>query len=341
MRQAVVLGGLLGCVSAAELLTEPHVKENGRVMWREFKAKHNRSYSASEDEVRFGYFMENMVRAAESQKNNPRATFGLNKFSDLSRGEFASYHNHKVSGHRSPVSPFSSAQIAARATSVDWRKHGAVTPVKDQGQCGSCWAFSATGGIEGQWFMAGNALPNLSEQQLVSCDKVDYGCNGGEQDTAFTWLVNNTHGGITGETAYPYKSGGGSTFDCLYDPTKMPDAAVVAGHKDLKADEAVMATWVGQNGPLPVSVDAGHDWQSYTGGVLTKCPTHNLDHAVLIVGYTADYWIVKNSWAKDWGEEGYIRIAYGSGQCGIDQYPEVPVVASNSTPRVFSWQAKA
>jgi len=213
---------------------------------------------------------------------------------------------------------------------VDWRTKGAVTQVKDQAQCGSCWAFSSTGGIEGAWFMAGNKLTSVSEQELVSCDKVDQGCNGGLMANAYDWLVSKQGGKIVTEQSYPYTSGRGSSGTCQSLGGKAV-GAVISSHKMIAHDEDQMAAYMLKNGPLPIAVDAQSHWQTYTGGIVSNCNGKQLDHGVMAVGYTSDYWIVKNSWGATWGESGYIRLAYGSNQCGLNQSPTAPI-ASGSGP---------
>jgi cathepsin F/cysteine peptidase B len=268
-----------------------------------------------------------MVKAADLERQNPKAQFGMSPFADLTAAEFKqTHHNLNVTQKASPPPMFSDAEVAeALASSVDWRSKGAVTQVKDQAQCGSCWAFSSTGGIEGAWKLAGNSLTSVSEQELVSCDKIDSGCNGGLMDNAYDWLKKSKKGQIVTEAAYPYHSGTGSSGSCK-NTKSMKVGATISGHKDITHTEAQMAAWMKKNGPLPIAVDAQSHWQTYTGGVVSTCTGKSLDHGVLAVGYTSDYWIVKNSWGSSWGESGYIRLAYGSNQCGLNQSPTAPLI---------------
>jgi len=210
---------------------------------------------------------------------------------------------------------------ASDTKSIDWRTKGAVTPIKNQGNCGSCWSFSATGNMEGQWFLAGNTLVGLSEEELVQCSSStgNEGCNGGLMDWAFEWVTSN--GGIDSESDYPYTSGGGTTGTCVN--SKLGNkVAKFTGHTDMPKNENSMATWVYTNGPLAIGVDA-ITWSSYTGGIMSNCNGKQLDHGVLIVGFndanSPPYWIVKNSWGTSWGENGYIRLEKGTDQCGITQ----------------------
>jgi C1A family cysteine protease len=219
------------------------------------------------------------------------------------------------------------AYVAAPAVgdskSVDWRTKGAVTPVKNQGQCGSCWSFSSTGNMEGQWFLTNNQLVGLSEEELCQCsNNGNEGCNGGLMDLAFEWVVSN--GGLNTEAAYPYTSGDGITGECN-EAKKRVHVAQLTGHTDLPSDETQMGNWVYTNGPLSIAVDASSGWQSYTGGIMRNCYGTQLDHGVLVVGFddahSPPYWIVKNSWAASWGENGYIRLEKGTNQCGLNQDP--------------------
>jgi cysteine peptidase B len=251
---------------------------------------------------------------------------GINLFADLCAEEFKSYHNLIVPENRQPeFFPAPTAEEKGKVQdSFDWRTKGAVTPVKDQGQCGSCWAFSSTGNMEGQHEIASGTLLSLSEEELVQCsNNGNYGCNGGLMDNAFQWVIQN--GGINSESAYPYTSGGGITGNCD-NSGKSVSVAKYSSYKDVDHVEDTMKTWVTSNGPLAIAVDAASGWQTYSGGIVKNCNGRQLDHGVLIVGYGEDstnteYWIVKNSWSTSWGEQGYIRLEYGTDQCGITMMP--------------------
>jgi C1A family cysteine protease len=206
--------------------------------------------------------------------------------------------------------------------SIDWETLGAVTGVKDQGNCGSCWSFSATGGMEGAYFQKTGSLVSFSEQQLVSCDTTDSGCNGGLMDYAFEWIQNN--GGICTEASYPYVSGTGLNPSCKRTCTEV-SGTTPSKWTDVSKTESALKTAVAQQ-PVSVAIEADQvAFQYYQSGVLTGTCGNNLDHGVLAVGYGTDsgtdYWKVKNSWGTSWGEAGYVRIerntgTYG-GKCGI------------------------
>jgi len=207
--------------------------------------------------------------------------------------------------------------------SFSWVDQKKTTPVKDQQQCGSCWAFSATEGVESAWLMANNTEVVLSPQQIVSCDKVDQGCNGGDLPTAYAYVKG---AGQEDNADYPYTSGGGNTGVCKY---KAADVKVhISGFKyavnDGRKNDTILAVASYANGPLSICVDA-ESWQNYNGGILKRDCGTALDHCVQLVGWgvqdTTEYWIVRNSWNTDWGINGYIWIERNSGKdlCGITE----------------------
>ena len=213
----------------------------------------------------------------------------------------------------------------------NWQDKGVVANVKDQGSCGSCWAFSTMANLEGQYALGKGVVKTFSEQQLVDCDTLDSGCNGGLMEYSFTWLKDN--GGFNLDTDYPYK---GTKQACKSDSSKYVDMKVT-GYKKLGneysnwdcVDEEGIKEFLYETGPLAVALNA-NPLQTYSSGILDKtaaqCPTSRLNHAVTMVGYGTDtssgkdYWLVKNSWGKSWGESGYFRIRRGNGTCGINCY---------------------
>jgi len=249
--------------------------------------------------------------------------FGVNKFTDVSKDEFSEmYLNKAIKNSTAEADKLPRSDVILNgppANDIDWRTKGVLTPVKDQAQCGSCWAFSATETIESFAQLAGKGLATLAPQQIVSCDKVDGGCNGGWPYQAMTYI--KQAGGQEGESSYPYTSGGGNTGVCKVDSSKFVAGIKVAGYTQVTKGESNLEAALNK-GPVSICVDAS-SWSSYRSGVLSTCGT-SVDHAVQAVGYTSAYWIVRNSWGTSWGESGFIRIARGKDLCLISDYVVYP-----------------
>ncbi|KAI3970379.1 hypothetical protein MKX01_024026 [Papaver californicum] len=309
-------------------------------LYERWRSHHTVTRDLDEKHRRFNVFKENVKYIHNFNKKDAPYKLKLNKFGDMTNHEFKkSYAGSKVSHHRmfrgerKPTENFMYESVTNLPASVDWRTKGAVTPIKDQGQCGSCWAFSTIVAVEGINQIKTKKLVSLSEQELVDCDNSEnQGCNGGLMEIAFEYITKN--GGITTETNYPYKAQDGSC-----DSTKENSHIVsIDGHQNVPTNDenALMKAVVNQ--PVSVAVDAGEsDFQFYSEGVFTgQCGTE-LDHGVAVVGYgtTVDgtkYWIVKNSWGSAWGEKGYIRMVRGvkakEGLCGIAMEASYPIKTS-------------
>ncbi|XP_055342895.1 cathepsin L-like [Paramacrobiotus metropolitanus] len=289
-----------------------------------FKLRFGKTYATQEEhDRRFKLFQTNMKRAYLYQiTEQGTGTYGPTKFSDLTVEEFRSLYTGLK-----PLPNWNknlrAAQIPDNANALpeafDWRNKSAVTPVKDQGQCGSCWAFSTTGNIEGQWAIKKGKLISLSEQELVDCDKVDQGCGGGLPSNAYKAIIDI--GGLENEADYPYD---GRNDKCTFKKEKV--IVYINDSVEISQDETEMAQWLVDNGPISIGINA-NAMMLYMGGIShpwkVVCSPKNLDHGVLIVGYGKDgknpYWIVKNSWGPHWGVKGYYLVYRGDGTCGLNQ----------------------
>lgn len=294
---------------------------------------------------RYKIFMEN-AEMVKSNNQDPSSTFvmALNQFADMTLEEFRSFslglnypNDKKLKSYG--ASPFRYANAHAPA-SMDWRKEGAVTEVKNQGMCGSCWAFSTTGAIEGINKIKTGKLVSLSEQQLVSCDtEQDMGCNGGLMDFAFDYVVQN--GGIDTEKDYGYWAWG---LPCQSRREHDRPAVRIDGHEDVPVNDKDALRKAVANQPVSVGICASSALQFYHSGILTdKSCCQDLNHGVLVVGYddtdsNGAHWIVKNSWGEQWGESGYFKLSQESskpaGACGIYQAASYPVKDDTSNPEV-------
>ena len=312
-------------------------------LYERWLAEHGKAYNGlGEKEKRFQIFKDNLKFIDEHNALNLSYKLGLNRFADLSNDEYRSTFLGTKPRAMNRLSKTKSDRYAPRVgdqlpDAVDWRKEGAVTAVKDQGQCGSCWAFSTICAVEGINKIVTGDLISLSEQELVDCDKTyNEGCNGGLMDYAFEFIINN--GGIDSEDDYPYK-GYDSTCD-----TYRKNARVVSidSYEDVPTyDEKALKKAVA-NQPIAVAIEGGgREFQLYSSGVFTgRCGTA-LDHGVAVVGYGTeygiDYWIVRNSWGASWGESGYIRMERNlgnsaTGKCGIAMEPSYPVKVGQNPP---------
>jgi len=294
--------------------------DDAKTQFLQFQKKFNRVYATEEEfNKRFENFKQNLVRIAEKNARNTGATFGITKFADMSQEEFQNQVLMKPPplGPKVPVAPKN--YTVGAPSSFDWRdRSGVVTPVYNQGQCGSCWAFSATENVESRWALAGHALTQLSMQQVVSCDTTDDGCGGGWPYNAYAYLI--SAGGQESYAAYPYTAENTPCdFNSQYIVAKPTSWTYVTNSED----ESQMVNYLVANGPLSVCVDAS-EWSAYTGGIFmaSECTT-SIDHCVDAIGYNLSggtpYWIIRNSWGTDWGINGYMYLQYGQDSCAVAQ----------------------
>jgi len=302
-------------------------------MWM---AENNKAYATAEYQTRLANYMVNVKKVAElnanSKAENSTAVFALNKFADLSavelkallglKRELPSVHPHFRLREQNTT--------LQGPTSFDWRTQDKLTPVKNQGQCGSCWAFSCAESIESVYMIAkgltGKTMPPLGPQQIVDCDHTGaYGCGGGDLPTCYNYV--KSAGGLERETDYPYHARDGT---CVADKSK--EFVKINGWKYVipsgSRDENAMANFLSANSPMSIIVDA-QSWSFYKSGVLkaSQCG-ETLDHAVQAVGYNipSGYWIVRNSWGTSWGQQGYIYLEFGKSTCGMTTEVTVPTL---------------
>jgi len=331
-KQAVVSLAVVGTVACAAVfaLSSFEAPSTGLFVqsseFAQYVAKYGKNYGTVE-EFQFREKLFNEKKATNARINSKNAntfTVGLNKFSDWTHAEYK-----QLLGYKKPhgAKNFKVLDTTNVTNDIDWRNNGAVTGVKDQQQCGSCWAFSTTGGLEGAWFLAHNELVSLSEQQLVDCAKDgSNGCEGGSMDAAYAYTTSNP---LETEDQYPYTAQDGQ---CQADGSGKYSASSAT---DVPPNDNAQLLAFVSKGPVSIAIEADQGvFQGYQGGVLNSADCGDqLDHGVLIVGHGneggQDYWIVKNSWGGSWGESGYIRIAdtTGEGVCGINMAAVQPTAA--------------
>ncbi|XP_075401439.1 cathepsin F [Tenrec ecaudatus] len=298
-------------------------------IFKNFATTYNRTYATKEESNwRMSVFTNNMIRAQKIQSlDRGTAKYGVTKFSDLTEEEFRTIYlnpllredsGRKLRRAKMPNDP--------APPDWDWRPKGAVTKVKDQGMCGSCWAFSVVGNVEGQWYLNQGSLLSLSEQELLDCDKVDKACMGGMPSNAYEAI--RTLGGLETEEDYSYR---GHMQACSYSVDKA--RVYINDSLELSQNERKLASWLSKNGPISVAINA-FGMQFYRHGIAHPlrplCSPWLIDHAVLLVGYgnrsSNPFWAIKNSWGTDWGEQGYYYLHRGSGACGVNMMATSAVV---------------
>jgi len=309
--------------------------------WEAYKSEYNKVYEDEEDAARYKFYVDevNFINSHNAEYDEGKLGYwvGLHEYSDMSPEERKA-RNGFVSLLNEGNGPFREGNYEDLPDSVNWTAKGAVTPIKDQKLCGSCWAFGATGALEGQTLLHFKKLPSLSEQQLVSCDGHSLGCFGGNSFTAFKYIHRNK--GIVNETSYPYKAKNSKCDHSIAQDVKL-FAANDTGGVMVKPSEDALTEAVANVGPIQVNINAAlKTFHSYKGGVYDdmKCKGHT-DHSVLVVGYGVEdgkkIWIVKNSWGTSWGLDGYVHFLRGTdithGICSIASAPSYPSVKDSSS----------
>ena len=316
-----------------------HQLEETNYSFKDYEAEFFKSYETmGERRWRRELFEANLQDIITHNRGDHSWKKGVNQFTDRTPEEFRQLlgFDKALGAHyneiETPTLEFSTPRNDLPA-SVDWRQKGVVTPVKDQGQCGSCWTFATAETVESYWAIATGELMTLSEQQVASCTANPLkcggsgGCGGGILQLAFESIIK--HGGLASEWTYPYISYQGNNYGCMFHNRTTRPVAHLKGFQKLPSNENTPVLNAIQNGPLGISVDASA-WHSYESGVFNGCNQVNpdIDHAVVLEGYGTDsttgedYWLVRNSWSPTWGEKGYIRILrQETPPCGLDITP--------------------
>ncbi|XP_056269929.1 procathepsin L [Pseudoliparis swirei] len=331
---------LLSAVLIGPRLAASESDEASPTEWELWKSSHSVAYEDTDDVQRKNIWESNRQMIEDNNEGffmgRRPFTMAMNRYGDLTEQEYQVLQGAVIDAQFAKRGKTASGRrLRANAKKlgsyfVDYRNMGYVTEVKDQGFCGSCWAFSTTGAIEGQIYKKTGQLVSLSEQNLVDCSRSygTYGCNGAWMANAYDYVVSN---GLQASDAYPYSSV--DTQPCYYDSRQ-----AVAHIKDYrfipKGDEQALADAVATIGPITIAIDANHSsFLFYSSGIYDEplCNPNSLSHAVLLVGYGSDggqdYWIIKNSWGSSWGEGGYMRMARdGRNTCGVASYALYPVL---------------
>ena len=328
----LALLGMVTTISAISLTTV--LKEVFRKEREAFKAEYGKVYSSSaEEEFRMNIFLDNRAYIAKHNRLAHQGHYSfflkMNQWGDIQYqiDKFSMNGVRMDEGNNKTLksgATFIIPEGFKAPTELDWRTKGAVTEVKNQQpfKCASCWSFSVTGSLEGQHYRKTGKLVSLSEQQLIDCNTANYGCDGGNMNLAFQYIQHNH--GLDTEGSYPYQA---KNETCKFKPSSV--GATDKGFVAVPANEEALGMAVAAIGPISVGIDAsGRSFLFYHHGIYNKsgCTKVLMNHAVLLVGYGPGYWLVKNSFGPKWGDEGYIKIAKGRNNCGIDSWATYPLV---------------
>jgi cathepsin F len=315
---------------AVSLANQRPTLKLAEVEFQRWMNMHGRFYATPEEySLRFSNYLNSVQRIQQRNAKSAKiggAYYAVNKYSDLSSEEFAKQY---LTARPSSV-PMDKRQVLPKsniivADTFDWRNSSKVTDVKDQGQCGSCWAFSVTENIESVWMIKHDLNPKtmeaLAPQQIVDCDTTDSGCNGGDTPTAYEYVI--SAGGMDTEASYPYQANDGTcqfnAHDVYASISSYKYATKTKNEVEIKTN---LVAWA----PLSICVDA-EPWQDYSSGVMKHAECgDDLDHCVQLTGYADAVWNVRNSWGADWGESGFIRLEMGYNTCGMADEATTAVV---------------
>ncbi|KAL3285482.1 hypothetical protein HHI36_000014 [Cryptolaemus montrouzieri] len=327
--QLILLISLISCliVTACQALTDDEITSE----WNTFLERTKKSYrSPVEASRRLAIFKENLetIESHNALFEQGKVTYkmAVTQFTDLTKEEFSQYVNKFKLSQRPKQSEniYKANPNLTVAAEIDWRNYGAVTYVKNQGQCGSCWSFSATGSMEGQSALVNGQPLVLSEQNLIDCatsQYENYGCNGGNMDGAFEYV---SYYGIDSEEDYPY-------LEYQSDCEQRESVFRIRSYADIEHNEQSLQQAVSEIGPISIGIDATNELQNYASGILIdQTCSQQVNHGVLVVGYGSeggyDYWIIKNSWGDYWGESGYFRLIRNYNACGITLMASYPII---------------
>ncbi|XP_036047514.1 pro-cathepsin H [Onychomys torridus] len=315
---------------SARATTELTVNAIEKFHFKSWMTQHQKTYSSVEYNYRLQMFASNLRKINAHNQKNHTFKMALNQFSDMSFAEIKRKYLWSEPQNCSATKSNYLRGTGPYPSSMDWRKKGNyVSPVKNQGTCGSCWTFSTTGALESAVAIASGKMLSLAEQQLVDCAQNfnNHGCQGGLPSQAFEYILYNK--GIMGEDAYPYR---GKDGHCKFNPQK-----AIAFVKDVANitlnDEKAMVEAVALHNPVSFAFEVTEDFMLYHKGIYTSTSCHKtpdkVNHAVLAVGYGEQdgilYWIVKNSWGTQWGDKGYFLIERGKNMCGLAACASYPI----------------